>query len=74
MKSYYLQVNGWNWRTSSKAKLARLRRPKIICCPSYVDYRPKTIAVMLLEMGHTLRGNMYRRDRERVGNLKLKSV
>jgi hypothetical protein len=24
--------------------------------PSYVDYRPKTYAVILLDMGHTLRG------------------
>jgi hypothetical protein len=31
----------------------RLRRPKII---SYVDYRHKTNAVILLDMGYTLRG------------------
>jgi hypothetical protein len=37
------------------SKLARLRRPKITCSPSYVDYRPKTNAVILLDMGHTLR-------------------
>jgi hypothetical protein len=37
-------------------KVTRLRRPKIICCPSYVDYKPKTNAVILLDMGHTLRG------------------
>jgi hypothetical protein len=30
-------------------KLARLRRPKI-------DFRPKKNAVILLDMGHTLRG------------------
>jgi hypothetical protein len=30
MKLCHLQVNGWNWRTSSKAKLVRLRRPKIV--------------------------------------------
>jgi hypothetical protein len=36
-------------------KLARLRRPKIVCSPSYVDFRPKTYAV-ILDMGHTLRG------------------
>jgi hypothetical protein len=35
-----------NWRTSSEAKLAKLRRPKIICSPSYVDYRPQKIAVI----------------------------
>jgi hypothetical protein len=38
-------------------KLARLRRSKItlVDSPSYVDYRPKTNAVILLDMGHTLR-------------------
>jgi hypothetical protein len=33
----------------------RLRRPKIACFPSSEDYRPKTNAVILLNMGHTLR-------------------
>jgi hypothetical protein len=33
-----------------------LRRPKIICFPSYAVYRPKTNAVISLDMGHTLRG------------------
>jgi hypothetical protein len=28
----------------------RIRRPKITCSPSYVDYRPKTNAVILLDM------------------------
>jgi hypothetical protein len=32
-----------------------LRRPKIACSPSHVDYRPKTNAVILLDVGHTLR-------------------
>jgi hypothetical protein len=32
-----------------------LRRSKIICSPSYVDYRPKTIAAISLDMGHMLR-------------------
>jgi hypothetical protein len=56
MKFCHVQVNGWNWRTSSSAKIARLRRPKIICSPSYADFRPKTNAVILLDMGHMLRG------------------
>jgi hypothetical protein len=38
-------------------KLARLRRPKASCSPSYTDYRPKTNAVILLDMPHTLRGD-----------------
>jgi hypothetical protein len=33
-------------------KLARLRRPKVACSPSYADYRPKTNAVILWDMGH----------------------
>jgi hypothetical protein len=37
-------------------KLARLRSPKIVCSPSYVDFRPKTNAVILLDMGHRLSG------------------
>jgi hypothetical protein len=36
-----------------------------------VDYRPKTIAVILLDMGHSLRENAYKKNREREGNLKL---
>jgi hypothetical protein len=30
--------------------------PKFTCSPSYVDFRPKTNAVILFDMGHTLRG------------------
>jgi hypothetical protein len=37
-------------------KLARFRRPKIACSPSYADYSPKTNAAILLDMGHTLKG------------------
>jgi hypothetical protein len=33
-----------------------LRKPKLACSPSYVDYRSKTNAVILLDMGHTLGG------------------
>jgi hypothetical protein len=33
-----------------------LRRPKNTCSPSYVYYRPQINAVILLDMGHTLRG------------------
>jgi hypothetical protein len=38
MKFYHSKINGWNYRTSSKEKLARLRRPKIACSPPHVDY------------------------------------
>jgi hypothetical protein len=56
MKFCNSYVNRWNWRTSSYAKVARLRRPKIICSLSYADFRSKTNAVILLDMGHMLRG------------------
>jgi hypothetical protein len=55
-------------------KLARLRKPKFICSPSYVDFRHKTLVVILLNMDHTLRQECDRRNRERKGNLKLDSV
>jgi hypothetical protein len=52
-----------NWGTSSLAKLARLRRPKInVCSPSYAVFRPKTKAVILLDVGHTLRGEHEKED------------
>jgi hypothetical protein len=34
-------------------KLFRLSGQKIPCSPSFVDYRPKTNAAILLDMGHT---------------------
>jgi hypothetical protein len=39
------------------SKISQAQRPKIPCSPSYADYRPKTNAVILLDMGHTLRGD-----------------
>jgi hypothetical protein len=36
--------------------------PKIVCSPSYTDFRLKTNAVMFLEMGHTLRGEGTREE------------
>jgi hypothetical protein len=53
MKFCYSKVNGWNWRTSSYVKLSRFRRPKITCSPPFAYYRPKTNAVILLDMGLT---------------------
>jgi hypothetical protein len=67
MKSYYSQVNGWNWRTSSWA----LRRPKIICSPSYAVFRSRAKAAMLLDLGHTLRGEHIQEEWGKVGNPKL---
>jgi hypothetical protein len=36
-------------------KLARLRRPKVTCSPSYADVRPKTNTAILWNTGHTKR-------------------
>jgi hypothetical protein len=33
--------------------LARFKRPKATCSPSYADYRPKTKAAILWDMGDT---------------------
>jgi hypothetical protein len=37
-------------------EVSQAQRSKITCSPSYVDFRPKTNAVILLDMGHTLKG------------------
>jgi hypothetical protein len=75
MKFWHWLVHDWlvfgNWRISSYVKLVRLRKPKITCSLSYEDYRLKTNAVILLDMGHTLRGDSTLQDREREGNQKL---
>jgi hypothetical protein len=62
------------WLTSSLAMLARLRRPKIICSPSYADFRPKTNAVILLDMVHMPKEEHYRGNRGKEGKLKLERV
>jgi hypothetical protein len=38
------------------SKVSQVQKAKIICFPSYVDFRFKTNAIILLYMGHTLRG------------------
>jgi hypothetical protein len=45
-----------DWRTSSLARLPRVRRPKIVCSPSYADFRSRANAVMFLDLDHMLRG------------------
>jgi hypothetical protein len=54
MKSYHLQVNGWNWRTSFWVRLVRLR-PKIVCSTTYADFRSRANTAML-DLGHMTRG------------------
>jgi hypothetical protein len=63
-----------NWRTSPWVRLARFRRPKIIYSPSYVDFRSRVKAVMLLDLGHTSRGEHIWEVWGWVGNPKLESV
>jgi hypothetical protein len=43
------------------SEVARLRRPKMTCSP-HVDYRPKTNAVIVLDMGPTLRGDCTQKE------------
>jgi hypothetical protein len=47
---------------------SQAQKAKIICFLSYVDYRPKTNIVILLDMGHTLKGECtqeeYRKGRK----------
>jgi hypothetical protein len=62
MKFCHSQVNGGNRKTSSYVKLVRIRRSQIIYSPSYVDFRPKIIAIMLLDMGHMLRGKSLQEE------------
>jgi hypothetical protein len=41
-------------------KLARLRKPKATCSPSYVNYRHKTNTAVLLDTGYT-KGRLHMR-------------
>jgi hypothetical protein len=43
-------------------KLARLRKSKVVCSPSYMDFRPKISAAILLGMGHMLRGEYIQEE------------
>jgi hypothetical protein len=65
MKSYISQVNGWIWRASFWARLPRLRRTKIVCSPSYADFRSRANTAVLLELGHMTRGEHIRRYGDR---------
>jgi hypothetical protein len=48
-------------------RLARIRTPKIVCSPSYADFRSRTNAAMLLDLDHTIRGEeiTYRKNGDR---------
>jgi hypothetical protein len=38
------------------SKVSQAQKTKIACSPSYVDFRSRANAVILLDMGHTLKG------------------
>jgi hypothetical protein len=40
------------------SKDSQARRQKIVCIPSYVDFRSRANAVMFLYLGHMTRGGM----------------
>jgi hypothetical protein len=42
--------------------VSQAQRSKIVCSPSYVDYRPKTNAIILLDMGHILKRERAREE------------
>jgi hypothetical protein len=37
------------------SEVSQAQKAKIVCSPSYMNFRPKTNAVLLLDMSHTLR-------------------
>jgi hypothetical protein len=43
-------------------EVSQTQKAKIACSPSYEDYTPKTNAVILLNMAHTLRGDRAREE------------
>jgi hypothetical protein len=53
------------------SEVSQAQKAKATCSHSYADYRPKRNAVILLDMCHTLKGGVHRRDMEREGNQKL---
>jgi hypothetical protein len=44
------------------SEVSKARRPKFICSSSYTDFRSSAKAVMLLDLGHTLRGEHIREE------------
>jgi hypothetical protein len=38
------------------SEVSQLRRPKILCSPSYADFRSRANTAMLLDLGHITRG------------------
>jgi hypothetical protein len=62
------------WIELKNILTARLRRPKIVCSPSYAGFRSKANTAMLLELGHMTRGDDIQEVWGFVGNPKHESV
>jgi hypothetical protein len=56
------------------SEVSQDQKTKIVCTPSYADLSPKTNAVILLDMGHLLRGEHIQEEKGKVGNPKLERV
>jgi hypothetical protein len=56
MKKNEILSFGNKWMEQENIILTRLTRPKIIFSSSYENFRPKTNAVILFDMGHMLSG------------------
>jgi hypothetical protein len=46
------------------SEVSQAQKVRIACTPSYANYRPKTNAVILLDTGHTRRGEHTQEGQE----------
>jgi hypothetical protein len=56
------------------SEVSQLRRPKIICSPSYLDCRSRANTTMLVDFGHMLRGYHIQGKWGKVKNPRLETV
>jgi hypothetical protein len=56
-KAIAIKTAWYRHKNRHEARLARLRRPKIVCSPSYMDFRSRANTAMLLDLGHMIRGD-----------------
>jgi hypothetical protein len=54
-------------------RLARLRRPKIVCSPSYVDIRSRANTTRGLDFDHMIKARAHKGDM-RIGKKPRKSI
>jgi hypothetical protein len=45
-------------------EVSQVQKPKIVCSPSYVDFRSRANIVMLLDLDHMTRGEHLWEDRD----------